>query len=173
MTRIFRSALLLASATLTLAAGPATNWNTVTTRTAQASHVLGNPAAKVKLTTFVSYTCPACARFEGEANAALKLQYIRSGKVSVEIRHVVRDPIDLTVALLTHCGAKKKFAFNHSAFMRSRQSGWPLRGVPPKRSRRAGPMAILARVGGRSPAISASTKSWRHAGTTGSRLIAV
>lgn len=120
---MLRPALLLAAAALTLGASPPMDWNRVVVRTPQASHVLGNPAAKVKLATWVSYTCPSCARFETEADAALKMQYIRSGKVSVEVRHLVRDPIDLTVAMLTHCGVKEKFALNHAAFMRS-QSVW-------------------------------------------------
>lgn len=123
MKHLLRPALLIAAAALTLGASPPQDWNRVVTRTAQQSHVLGNPAAKVKLATWVSYTCPACARFETEADAGLKLKYIRSGKVSVEIKHFVRDPIDLTVAMLTNCGPKEKFSLNHSAFMRS-QSAW-------------------------------------------------
>lgn len=120
---MLRPVLLLAAAALVMGASPPVDWNRVVTRTAQQSNVFGNPAAKVKLITWVSYTCPHCAQFEGEADAPLKLQFIRSGKVSVEIRHFVRDPIDLTVALLTNCGPKEKFSLNHSAFMRS-QSVW-------------------------------------------------
>ena len=119
MKHLLRPALLLAAAALTLGASPPQDWNRVVTRTAQQSNVLGNPAAKVKLTTFVSYTCPHCREFEMESDAGLKLKYIRSGKVSVEIKHVVRDPVDLTVAMLTNCGPKERFPLNHSAFMRS------------------------------------------------------
>jgi protein-disulfide isomerase len=123
LKHLLRPALLLAAASLTIGAGPPMDWNRVVTRTPQQSTVLGNPAAKVKLTTWVSYTCPHCAEFEREADAGLKLKYIRSGKVSVEIRHFVRDPIDLTVAMLTNCGPKDRFPLNHSAFMRS-QPTW-------------------------------------------------
>lgn len=123
MKHLLRPALLLAAAALTIGASPPMDWNRVVTRTAQQSNVLGNPAAKVKLTTWVSYTCPHCAEFEREADAGLKLKYIRSGKVSVEIRHFVRDPIDLTVAMLTNCGPKDRFPLNHSAFMRG-QAAW-------------------------------------------------
>jgi protein-disulfide isomerase len=119
LKQLLRPALLLAAAALTLGASPPQDWNRTVTRTAQQSNVLGNPAAKVKLTTWVSYTCPSCARFEQESDAGIKLKYIRSGKVSVEIRHFVRDPVDLTVAMLTNCGSKDKFPLNHSAFMRS------------------------------------------------------
>lgn len=123
MNNLLRPALLLAAAALTIGASPPMDWNRTVTRTAQQSTVLGNPAAKVKLTTWVSYTCSHCANFELEADAGLKVKYIRSGKVSVEVRHFVRDPIDLTVAMLTNCGPKDKFPLNHSAFMRS-QSVW-------------------------------------------------
>jgi hypothetical protein len=41
----------------------------------------------------------------------------------VEVRHIVRDPIDLTVAMLTNCGTKDKFFQNHAMFMLS-QDKW-------------------------------------------------
>ena len=123
MQHLLRPALLAIAAALTIGASPPMDWNRVVTRTASQSNVLGNPAAKVKLTTWVSYTCPHCAEFELEADAGLKIKYIRSGKVSVEIRHFVRDPVDLTVAMLTNCGPNEKFPLNHSAFMRG-QPGW-------------------------------------------------
>ena len=120
---LLRPALALTVAALTVGASPARDWNQTVVRTPAPSHVIGNPAAGVKLTKWISYTCPGCARFEVQSDAALKLQYIRSGKLSVEVRHFVRDPVDLTVALLTNCGPKEKFPLNHSAFIRS-QSVW-------------------------------------------------
>lgn len=99
------------------------NWNQAVTLTPQGTHVLGNPAAKVKLTQFVSYTCPHCAHFEEEADAQLRLTFVAGGKGAVEIRNFVRDPIDLTVALLTNCGPANKFFLNHTMFMRS-QAKW-------------------------------------------------
>ncbi len=53
----------------------------------------------------------------------MRLTYVSNGKLSVEVRHLVRDPVDLTVAMLTNCGPKEKFFLNHSAMMRS-QSKW-------------------------------------------------
>ena len=110
-------ALMLTSATAVAASG----WNQTVTLTPQGSHVLGNPKAAVKLTEYVSYTCPHCAHFEVQADGPLRMGYIASGKVSVEVRHLVRDPIDLTVAQFTNCGPKEKFFGNHTAFMRSQQ----------------------------------------------------
>jgi protein-disulfide isomerase len=117
-----RLAALAGAALLLSAAAPKTvGWNYTVTRTLAGSNVLGNPAAKVKLTEFISYTCPGCARFETEAEGALRLGYVATGKVSLEVRHYLRDPVDLTVALLTNCGAKEKFFLNHSAFMRGQK----------------------------------------------------
>ena len=101
----------------------AKNWNAVITRTDHDSYVLGNPKAKVKLVAFISYTCPHCAAFEAESEGPLRLSFIAGGQGSLEVRNFLRDPIDLTVALLTHCGPSSKFFLNHSAFLGS-QSTW-------------------------------------------------
>lgn len=98
------------------------NWNNTVVETGT-GHRIGNPEAKVKLTEFVSYTCSHCAHFADEGDPVLKLAYIHPGAVSVEIRHSLRDPIDLTAALLAQCGDPSKFALNHSMFMLS-QSKW-------------------------------------------------
>jgi len=116
----------LAVAALASAAGAApktVGWNYVVNLGADGSHVLGNPAAPVKLAEYISYTCPHCAHFTTEAEAPLRIGYLSSGKVSIEVRHLLRDPIDLTVAMLTNCGPKEKFFLNHAAFMRS-QNTW-------------------------------------------------
>lgn len=124
LNRLLKLAALIGTAALSIAATtPSANWMAAVAVTPAGSHVFGNPAAAVKLTEFVSYTCPHCAHFETEAGGALKIAYIRSGKVSVEIRNLVRDPIDLTVAMLTNCGTKDKFAINHGMFMRA-QDTW-------------------------------------------------
>lgn len=99
------------------------NWNTAIAVTPDGSHVLGNPAAQLKLTEYVSYTCPHCAHFVEESDAQLRLGYVAPGKLSIEVRHLVRDPVDLTVAMLTNCGVPAKFYLNHNAFM-LRQSIW-------------------------------------------------
>ncbi len=92
------------------------NWAAMVTAT-PGGHLLGNPEAKTKLVEFMSYTCSHCATFAREGDGAIKLLYVPTGKVSYEIRHLVRDPVDLTAALLTHCGDAKKFPGNHEAFM--------------------------------------------------------
>lgn len=116
--------LILAAAVVTLgAAPPRGGWNGAVVLGADGSHVVGNPQAKVKLAEYISYTCPHCAQFTVEAEGALQIAYVTPGRVSVEIRHMLRDPIDLTAAMLTNCGPKEKFFQNHAAFMR-RQANW-------------------------------------------------
>lgn len=113
-------ALALAALLLAGATKPALrNWNRTVALLPSGSHLLGNPAAEVKLVTFVSYTCPHCSQFERQADAPLRVTYVHNGKLSIEIRHLVRDPIDLTAAMLTNCGPKEKFFLNHAAIMRS------------------------------------------------------
>ena len=86
-------------------------------------HVLGNPEAKSKLVEYMSYTCSHCAEFTRTGDLAIKLFLVPKGNVSFEIRHLLRDPIDLTAALLTNCGEPEKFLGNHEAIM-TRQSEW-------------------------------------------------
>lgn len=116
---------LFSGTTLTMAATRAVpgNWNGQVAVTPSGSHVLGNPAAQIKLTEYISYTCPHCAHFDQEASDRLRMYGVAQGKLSVEVRHLVRDPIDLTVAMLTNCGPSGRFFANHTAFLRS-QSRW-------------------------------------------------
>jgi len=121
---------LIAAATLCLLAlvsvsAPAAspNWLATVTVTPEGSHILGNPKAPVRLTAWISYTCPHCAEFEKVSDAPLRLGYVAQGKVAYEIKHILRDPVDATVAQLVSCGPKERFFGNHSMFFR-RQSAW-------------------------------------------------
>lgn len=99
------------------------NWLATTTVTADGAHILGNPKAPVRVTAWISYTCPHCAAFERESDAPLRVSYIAPGKASLEIKHFLRDPVDATVAQLVNCGPAAKFFGNHSAFLRG-QAQW-------------------------------------------------
>ena len=92
------------------------NWSSVVSET-EGGHRLGNPNADGKLIEFMSYTCSHCAEFARTGEGAIKLLYVPSGKVSFEIRHLIRDPIDLTAALAAHCGDPAKFPGNHEALI--------------------------------------------------------
>lgn len=120
-----RIALLVPLAALLLGttAPNARNWNAVVSVTPDGNHVLGNPQAAIRLTQWVSYTCPHCSHFEQQAESALRLWFVAPGKGSVEVRNFVRDPVDLAAALLTHCGAPSGFFQRHTTFLRS-QPRW-------------------------------------------------
>lgn len=91
-------------------------WNTTFAST-QAGHRVGNPDAATTLVTFVSYTCPHCAEFEQQSDGPLRVGYIHPGKVLVEVRHLIRNPIDLAAALATECGPAPRFFARHRAMM--------------------------------------------------------
>lgn len=99
------------------------NWNAAIVQGADGSFTLGNPKAKVKLTEYVSYTCPHCAHFHKESDPLLRMSYVPQGKVAVTVSQVLRNPIDITIALLTNCGDPKTFFTRHNGFMAS-QDRW-------------------------------------------------
>ncbi len=142
-------ALVAAATLLGGAAGNRNNWDTVVVET-EAGHRVGNPDAKVKLIEFFSYTCPHCAEFAQEGEAAIKIAYLAPGRMNVEYRHLIRDPVDLTVGMLVNCGAVSKFPGNHGAFIMT-QSRW------------IGPLAR---------ATAAQQQRWRTPGAVGRRAIA-
>lgn len=125
---VFRTSLILiAAATLgsaALIAAPAkTNWLLAFGTTAKGAHVIGNPTAPTKLVEYASYTCGHCAHFEIDDVPQIKNQFVASGKVSFEIRNLVRDPMDLTAAMLARCGGKGRFFGNHRQLMAT-QAQW-------------------------------------------------
>lgn len=128
--RLIQLVTLAAAALLSIGAGkpvprPAQtthgNWLGTIAVTPAGSHTLGNPAAPVKLVEYVSYTCPHCAHFQQQSDAPLRIAYLQPGKVQVEVRHLVRDPIDMTVAMLTNCGAPNRFFANHNLFLQGQE----------------------------------------------------
>lgn len=123
------AAALLAGAALTLFVGatPAkpvpARWSATIATTTLGAYSVGNPAAKIKLIEYFSYTCSHCADFARLGNTPLKTQYIDKGLVQFEYRNLVRDPVDMTAALLARCGGAKAFPGNHQAIMLA-QATW-------------------------------------------------
>jgi protein-disulfide isomerase len=101
---IFLMALLCVTPALA-----ATDWSKVANRKPDGAFVTGNPNAKVKLVEFLSITCPHCAVFEGEAIAPLTAKYIKTGLVSYEVRHALRDGFDYSASLLARCDGPVAF----------------------------------------------------------------
>lgn len=79
-------------------------WTDVVAVTDDGGYLLGNPDAPLKLVEYASHTCGACANFSINGGPPLKKDYISTGVVSLELRNLVRDPIDLTIATLVRCG---------------------------------------------------------------------
>ncbi|MET0360526.1 MAG: thioredoxin domain-containing protein, partial [Sphingobium sp.] len=71
----------------------------------------------------VSYTCPHCAHFVAEASAPLRTEWIGKGRLSLEVRNAIRDPYDLTAAVLARCGGPARFFANHEALF-ANQAVW-------------------------------------------------
>ena len=88
-----------------------------------ASHIIGDPAAPVKFTEWVSYTCPACGNFARSGEEVIKIAYVDPGKVKVEVRYLQRSPVDVALTLAAWCGGPDKFLLNHSTIM-YRQADW-------------------------------------------------
>lgn len=105
--------LAFAAAALAIAAAPAVDWTKRVTQTPEGAFVLGNPAAKTRLVEYVSYTCDHCAHFSNESSAPLKTGYVATGSTAVEVRHAVRDPIDLAATLLARCTGPSRFFAAH------------------------------------------------------------
>lgn len=97
------------------AAAPAPRWSSTITASSIGAYTVGNPAAKIKLVEYFSYTCHVCGDFAKAAAVPLKTLYVDKGLVLFEYRNLVRDPIDMTAALLARCGGPKAFAGNHAA----------------------------------------------------------
>lgn len=96
-------------------ASAARPWSATVTVSSIGAHLVGNPAAKVRLVEYFSYTCSHCAEFAADGDTPLKTQYVDKGTVLFEYRNFVRDPVDMTAALLARCGGPKAFAANHHA----------------------------------------------------------
>lgn len=122
--------LLLAAAFASAAvAAPARDWSTVAAPgTGAATYVIGNPAARVHLVEYVSYTCPHCAHFTAESAGTLRGQMVRGGSVRVEIRSMIANKADLAAVVLGRCVGARAFPRYHELVF-ARQSAWIERAV--------------------------------------------
>lgn len=97
------AALPVASAPLAAIAAPAgTEWTTTVSETADGGFVMGNPTAPLKLVEYGSLTCPHCAHFAKTAHDGL-IDMVKAGKVSYEYRSFIIHPQDLALSVLARC----------------------------------------------------------------------
>jgi len=114
------------AAALAIGAGkptPKVNWNAAVVARPDGTHLVGNPAAKVKVVEYVSYTCSHCAAFEKEGSGEIAMGLVKPGSGSVEYRPFLRNVIDVAAALMVNCGSPGKFQQNHAVVLRT-QDKW-------------------------------------------------
>ena len=70
---------------------------------------MGNPAARVKLVEYLSLTCPHCADFARQGTPRLIANHVRTGRVSLEYRNFVLNPVDGAASLLARCSGPANF----------------------------------------------------------------
>lgn len=116
----------LAAAPLVAATKPAPRLSTRISETSIGAYVIGNPDAKLRLVEYFSYTCGACGAFAANGDPALKTGYVDKGLVAFEYRNLIRDPLDLTAALLARAGGAAGFAGHYRALMLG-QAQWLVR----------------------------------------------
>ncbi len=97
-------------------------WHAEVERT-ERGFLIGNPDAEASLIEFISYTCSHCATFAREGEGALDLALLAPGHMSVEVRPVIRNGLDLAVSLLVQCGGADGFKDRHRLFL-MRQDDW-------------------------------------------------
>jgi protein-disulfide isomerase len=99
-----RFALLMLGAVITATPALAkTDWTNTVAATPQGGILIGNPAARIKLVEFASYSCSHCATFHKDGLPVLKAKYIATGDVSLEQRSFVRNGPDFAASLLVAC----------------------------------------------------------------------
>lgn len=84
-------------------------WSETVSKTEAGGIVMGNPDAPIKLVEYMSITCSHCKDFGEQAFVPLRDNYVDTGRVSFEIRNFVRDPLDLSAAILSRCGGESPF----------------------------------------------------------------
>lgn len=91
-----------------IAAPAGASWVETAAVTPEGGYVIGNPNAPLKLVEYASHTCHVCAAFSQEGAAPMD-EYVATGVISYEIRNLIRDPVDLSIAMLARCGAPQAF----------------------------------------------------------------
>jgi protein-disulfide isomerase len=110
----------------------ARDWARTVVPTPEGGFRIGNPAAPLKVVEYGSFTCSHCAAFAKEGVPLLVRDHVRSGKVSFEYRMFVRDPYDVTAALVARCAPPETFfRLSHDIFATHDQWLGRLQGVTP------------------------------------------
>ena len=107
------------------------DWSEVVTQTPQGGYLMGNPNADVKLVEFASMTCPHCAEFAETGFDPMVQNYVKSGRVAFELRNFVRDPLDITMALIARCpGVERFYPLTDAMFANQEQFFEQMQAIP-------------------------------------------
>lgn len=90
------------------------------------SQSLGDPQAKVTLTVFEDFQCPICLRFTVDVEPTLLKEYVTSGKVRYQFRHLPFLGKESGLAALgARCAAKQDrfWPFHDRLFAAEREAG--------------------------------------------------
>ena len=98
------------------------DWSRTVARAPSGGFVIGNPAAKVRLVEYMSYTCGHCAQFAADSRMPLARDWLARGRVSFEIRNFVLNGLDFTAALAARCAGPARFKGNHDAIFAAQAS---------------------------------------------------
>ncbi len=92
-----------------VAAPAGKSWSTTVVKTAEGGYLMGNPDAPIKVVEFASLTCSHCADFSKESAEELKRDFVDTGRVSLEVRNFIRDPLDAAAAAVIQCAPVERY----------------------------------------------------------------
>lgn len=85
------------------------DWSRTVVATPEGGFQMGNPAAPVRVVQYASMTCSHCAEFAAAGAPALVENYVRTGRVSYEVRNFVHNSADIAASLLARCNGPSAF----------------------------------------------------------------
>jgi protein-disulfide isomerase len=118
-----------------LVAIPAPNggdWSQIVEQTADGFR-MGNPNAPVKLVEYASPSCSHCAEFSEQGAGPLTNNYVKTGRVSWELRPYMIFPSDPGIAMLLRCrGAAPFFQLTEQIYADQPNWAGKLQSLPPE-----------------------------------------
>ena len=125
----------------------ARDWTRTVSETPEGGFRMGNPQAPIRIVEYGSFTCDHCAAFAAQGMPILVNDYVKTGKASLEYRTFVRDPLDLTAALVARCAPPPRFFdVTHSIYSTSDQWGGRVRALPQKDLAAANALPVSQRI---------------------------
>ncbi|MCC7394906.1 MAG: thioredoxin domain-containing protein [Sphingomonadaceae bacterium] len=91
-----------------VAAPAGQSWSAVV-RATEEGFLMGNPDAPIKVVEYGSLTCSHCGEFSQTSHEELRRDFIDTGRVSFEMRPFIRDPLDLSMAVVAACQGPERF----------------------------------------------------------------